>query len=365
MKSESKNKRILVYGMSDNPGGIETYLLSIAERLINYGINFDYVTDFKSIAHEKRIKAMGSKIFFIPAKSSGLLKQWKELYNILKTHPEYHTLYVNALDAGAVLTCIVPFFLKKNIVFHSHNGSTDKIKLHKICRPLLRIVCTQYIACSKQAGKYMFGKNKNNIFIMPNAIDFSPFVFDEKTREKKRKELQLGHVKVICHVGRLSLQKNPFRLIDIFDELVRKEPNAVLLSVGIGELDQEVRAYAAMKASKKKIRFLGRRNDIAEILMASDVFLMPSFYEGLPIAVLEAEASGIACVLSDCIPKEVNINETAQFVSLDEPNGEWVNALLSGLRMPRKRDTTAIDQSMFNARNISQYDEKLAKILRS
>ena len=365
MKSERKNERILVYGMTDNPGGIETYLLSIAERLINYGINFDYVTDFKTIAYEEKIKSMGSKVFFISAKSNSLIRQWRELYYIIKKHPEYHTFYVNAVDAGAALTCLIPFFLRKKVVFHSHNDFTEKMRLHRICRPLLKIVCEQFVACSYQAGRYMFGKNRKNIFIMPNAIDFTSFVFDEKKRRQKRKELHLNGKKVVCHVGRLYLSKNPFRLVDIFDELSKKEPNVILLSVGTGDLDREVKSYAAKKSSAEKIQFLGRRTDVAEILMASDVFVMPSLYEGFGIAALEAEASGIACVLSDCIPKEVNINETAQFVSLDEPNSEWVNALLSGIRMPRKRDTTAIDQSMFNARNISQYDEKLAKILRS
>lgn len=356
-------ERILVYGMTDNPGGIETYLMNTASRMSEYGIVFDYVTDFKTIAYKGKIESMQSKIFFIPAKSQGLLQQWKKFYTILKKHPEYHTVYVNALDAGAALTCIVPFFMGRKIVFHSHNGSTDKMRLHRICRPLLKMICKNYVACSSQAGEHMFGKTRREIFIMPNAIDFEKYKYDERTRQRKREELHVQQSKVICHVGRLSMQKNPYRLIDIFDIVAEKVPEAVLLSVGSGELEDEVKAYAASKKCSDRIYFLGSRKDVPDILMASDVFILPSLYEGLSIAALEAQVTGIPCIFSNVLSREVDINGYVHFISLRRNNDQWAAAVCEALKEPRHWDLTEIDGSLYNIRNIQKYDRKLVKIL--
>lgn len=358
-------ERILVYGMTDNPGGIETYLMNTASRMSEYGIVFDYVTDFKTIAYKDKAESMGSKIFYIPAKSQGMMKQWKKFYKILKQHPQYHTIYVNALDAGAALTCIVPFLMGRKIVFHSHNGSTDKMKLHKICRPLLNFICRNYVACSNQAGAYMFGKTRKNIFIMPNAIDFEKYKYDEQIRRQKREELHIEEVKVICHVGRLSMQKNPYRLIDIFDIVAQKVPEAVLLSVGSGELEDEVKAYAASKKCSDRIYFLGSRKDVPDILMASDVFVMPSLYEGLSIAALEAQVTGIPCIFSNVLSREVDINGYVHFISLKRTDEQWAAAVCEALKEPRHTDLTEIQGSLYNIRNIQKYDRELVKILQA
>ena len=169
----SEKQRVLVYGMSDNPGGIETYLRNLTKELAPE-IVLDFVTDFPGVAYEEELKSYGSRIYYIGAKSQGLLKQWKKFRKLLREHPEYQTVYGNILNAGAVFTLIIPWIHRRKIVIHSHNGAADNERLHKICRPFLNGIAKQFVACSKLAGSFMFGQRimeHKDVLIMPNAIE--------------------------------------------------------------------------------------------------------------------------------------------------------------------------------------------------
>ena len=115
-------KRILVYGMTNNPGGIESYLLFMMDKLLGYNIQMDFISDFPTIAYEKELISKGARIYHIPAKGKNLIKHWKEFSKVLKEHPEYETVYFNVLDAGAVFTALAPRLKGRNIIVHSHNG---------------------------------------------------------------------------------------------------------------------------------------------------------------------------------------------------------------------------------------------------
>ena len=332
--------RILVYGMTDNLGGIETYLINQARMLDAEKAVFDFVTDFKTMAYSKEAAALGSKIYYIPAKKNGVFAQWKAFAKILREHKEYRTVYFNILDAGAAITMFIPWLFGRTIVTHSHNNDTDKRRLHRLCRPFLNFFTKERFACSPSAAMYMFGRRRTTV--IPNAIDAKRFKFNADTRAKKREELDVSCRFVICHIGRLSLQKNPKGLIDIFDALYKTDKSAVLLSIGDGEMAEEVQNYANGKPSAEAIRFLGRRGDVAEILQAADVFLFPSFYEGLGIVALEAQAAGLPCVLSDVIPKEVSVTDNVFYISLNEPIDKWVDLILSLKNFDRSSNQSRI-----------------------
>ena len=358
---KDKIKRILVYGMSHNPGGIETYLINTAKRL-NGKVIFDYICDFKDIAHKDVISDMGSRIFFIPPKGKMLFSHMKAFYDILKKHPEYDTVYINVLDAGATITEFVPWVMKKRIITHSHNGSTDKLRLHRICKPLLNLFTTGKVACSRLAASYMF-KNGDDALIIPNAIDTKRFIYSDLLRNKKREELKLGTQPVICHIGRLSHQKNPFRMLDIFKKVLEKNKEAVLISVGTGELEQEIHSYAHNIGVQNNILFLGKRSDIPEILGASDVFFLPSLYEGLPIVGIEAQAAGLPCVFSDSITDEVAICKNVKFLSLQENDNVWAETLLNYAILPKTDTRSQIIAAGYDVNNCSKYDTLLLNLL--
>lgn len=358
-------KRVLVYGMTNNPGGIESYLLGMALKIKKYGIQFDFVSDFDSMAYADELKKNGSRLYFIPAKGKKLFQHLGAMRRLLKDHPEYKTVYFNILDAGAAVTIVVPWLMGRKIVVHSHNGSTEKVRLHKICRPFLNWMTDQRVSCSNLAAEYMFGKrqtDKNEVVIVPNAIQAVRYYFDSDTRDIYRKRMKLEDKFVICHVGRMTEQKNPFRLIDIFDLLCECEPKSELLYVGTGELEEQVKKYAGQKSCVDKIRFLGIRSDVAEIMQASDVFLLPSLYEGLPIVAIEAQASGLPIVLSDSITCETDITGHLQFVDLKENDHIWAEALLKYKNFERMDCRAEISNSGYDL-STSENDKLLVKCL--
>lgn len=360
-------KRILVYGMTDNPGGIETYLMNVMQKLAEHNVKFDFICDFPSVAYAELIAKYDSKVYFIPAKSKGLLKHWNELYKVLKQHKEYRTVYFNILDAGAVFTMVIPWILRRKIVTHSHNGETDKKKLHKYCRPVLTLMTNQYLTCSEIASKFMFGSNKkiqDKVIKIPNAIDIEKYKYDEDIRILKRKELNISEEQlVIGHIGRMSIQKNPLGMLDIFKETLKKDKRVVLLSVGTGELQAEVREYASRIGVEEQVKFLGKRADVEDLLQVMDVFFLPSFYEGLPIVALEAQAAGLSCVLSNNITNEVDITGNVSFIDIDAPYEEWANELLKHAKLERNNVKEIWKTSEYNLENFEYEIKKIEKCL--
>lgn len=359
-------KKVLVYGMTSNPGGIESYLMNFVGYTADENLQLDFVTDFPYIAYEHDIRSFGSEIYYISRKGGNLFKHWKDFYRILVLHPEYECVYFNALDAGVALTAVIPWILRRKIVVHSHNSQTEKDMLHKICRPFLKLFSDERIACSEVAAKFMFGNlnsKKSNILIVPNAIDVEKYKFCASVREKVRKSMGMYDKLVICHVGRLSEQKNPLRVLEIFRAVLKLEQEAILLSVGTGEMEEQVRNYAQMLGIADQVMFLGARNDVDKLLQAADVFLLPSKYEGLPIVALEAQVSGLPCILSDSISSEVNISNEVFFVSLNETDEKWAQTIVSYVGKKRFDSTKEFKDTGYDKRYISSQTKELIAIL--
>lgn len=358
-------EKVLVYGMTDNPGGIERYLLNVFNQLNGKGILFDFVTDFNSVAYADELKEKGARIYRIPAKGRSLIAQWLCFWKLLRQHPEYKTVYFNILDAGAALTMLIPWLNRRKIVVHSHNGSTEKVRLHKMCKPLLNLFSAKYIACSERAAEYMYGKRKvreKKVFIVPNAIDLEEFDYNEKVRQKVRQHLGWNDKLIICHVGRLSLQKNPIGLLDIFKEINKKMPQAYLVSVGTGEMEEEVKQYAAEIGLQEKACFLGIRKDISRLLQAADIFILPSYYEGLPIVVLEAQASGLLCMVSDAVTREVDVTGNVYFLPVQNRKA-WAERVESCNNYCRSSQKEKMKRAGYDINSFEETGEKLKEYL--
>ncbi len=358
----SEKQRILVYGMSDNPGGIETYLRNLTKELAPEIIP-DFVTDFSGVAYEEELRNYGSRIYYIGAKSQGLFRQWKKFRKLLREHPEYRTVYGNILNAGTVFTLIIPWIYRRKIVIHSHNGAADNEKIHKLCRPFLNGITKEFVACSKLAGNFMFGQkvmNHTDVLIMPNAIEAETYEYNPDIREEVRKELELKDKFVICHVGRIAHQKNPKGVIDIFGSCLEEEKDCVLLYIGTGELEKEIKNYAKEKGIADKVKFLGVRKDVQRLMQAADCFLLPSFYEGLPIVAVEAQAAGLPCFLSDQISEETKLTELVEFLKLGDTR-LWRNAILESRGKERKSRLQEIIGAGYDLNHHEKKIEQLKK----
>ncbi len=316
-------KRILVYGMTDNRGGIESYIMNVYRHIDKNKIIFDFVTDFDFMAYSEEVESCGSKIYKIPAKSKQPVGQIIEFFKLLKNHPEYDTVYFNILNAGAAYSMIIPKLFHKKIIVHCHNNFDDNMKLHNLFKPIVNRFAYKKIACSKLAAEYMFD-NSDDVTIVNNVIDIKPFAFDEVKRNEIRSNLKIDNKKVVIHVGRMAPQKNPFFLLDIIKEMCMIDSDIVLMYVGTGSLEQEVEQYAKNIGIYDNVIFLGMRDDVADLLNAADCFLLPSKYEGFGIVLLEAQTNGLMCFTSkDVVPFETNINGLVNFIDLNQSPYNW------------------------------------------
>ena len=238
-------------------------------------------------------------------------------------------------------------------IAHSHNTSIDKdfkYLLKQYFRSRITTVATDYCTCGQEAGKFLFG-NKDFAFI-PNAIEVDKFLYDKDLRNKKRAELGIKDEFVVGHVGRISYQKNHKLLIEIFNSLLKLERNALLILVGVGEKEEEIKKQIHELGLDSKVKFLGNRSDVNELYQAMDVFVMPSFFEGVPVVGIEAQFSDLPCIFSDRVPKEVKFNSKTQFVKLEAALDEWVKSIERTKNIERNSNAKDLQNS--------QYDIKVA-----
>jgi glycosyltransferase involved in cell wall biosynthesis len=277
---------------------------------------------------------MGARYFVIPPYQKlpqhmkALIKHFKENhYDIV--HSGMNTLSVFSLCAAWIAK--VPIRINHN---HStaSKGETKRNILKYILRPFAKIFATDYCACSRYAGEWLFGKRamrKSKVTIFNNAIDLNKFKFDQQVREEVRKELNIEDKFVVGHIGRFCYQKNHEFLIDIFEEVHKRRSNAVLLLVGIGELTDDIKKKVHDKGLADFVIFLGRRTDANRLYQAMDVFVLPSHYEGLPVVGVEAQAVGLPCILSTSMTTETKMTSNAVTIGLDEPAAVWADEILS------------------------------------
>ena len=171
--------------------------------------------------------------------------------------------------------------------------------------------------------------------IINNAIDVAAYTYDPTKREEMRRQLDLTDELAIGHVGRFNPQKNHPFLLDIFAALLKKEPDAVLLLAGGGEGMPKIQAKAQELGIAERVRFLGVRSDVADLMQAMDVFVFPSLYEGLGIALVEAQAAGLPCVVSDTIPHEAYLTDLVDSEKLSAPEEKWAEKILTMRAVPR------------------------------
>lgn len=330
---EDKRKRILVYGMSDNPGGMESYILYMMRHIDLNKYHFDMLTVFPKVAYVDELCSMGSSIYYADSFSRHPFRHISKVRKIMKN---YDALYMNILDAGSFGTALAAKLAGKKVAVHSHNSDTDRPLLHKVSRPILNCLTDERYACSEIAGEHMFGQRSYKV--IENCIDKQKFQFNRDKRIEYRKRLNIEDSFVICHVGRITKQKNPYGIINIFKEVKEKRRDAVLLYVGNGDMRQEIEAYIhklneenSELCLENSIRLLGVRDDVENIMSASDIFILPSIYEGFGIVAIEAQTNGLYCLLSDAVPRQVQIKREVVFLPIEEIK-QWSNLIINAVK---------------------------------
>lgn len=343
-------KKVLVYGMTENPGGIEAYLMNYYKRISPARIHFDFVTCDNRIAFEKDIKEQGGKIFFIPARRENLIKHMKELRKIAACG--YDVVYFNLLSASEFFSVVSVKGIKGvTIVVHSHNNYVKTIKRHLVLRQFLNLVADRRLACSKEAAQFMFGRHWEDAIIINNAIDVKKYIFNSNVRNRIREENNIGDSFLVGHVGRLCYQKNTLFLLDIFDEIHKQFPNSKLVIIGEGEDRQQILERISELSLDQYIIMTGAIKNVNEWMQAMDVFVLPSRFEGLPVVSIEAQAAGLHCVCSDRFSKACDVTGNIEFISLRETPKEWANHILARRNDFREDTYQKVTNSGYNIEN--------------
>ena len=336
-------KRLLCIVGSLNAGGAETFLMKIYRSLDREKYQMDFcVANSEKGVYEDEIRSMGGKVFVIPCKSDGFRPFRKALYNVVKNEGYKNVLRITSNTAGFVDLKIAKEAGAQRCIARSSNSSDgDSIKaklINEVCRVLYLKYVDEMVAPSDLAAKYTFGKKavqEGKVHKLNNAVDLNIFLYSEDGRRKIREEFGLGKSLVVGHIGRFMSQKNHKFLLEVFSE-IKKKTDAKLLLVGKGELEAQIRDQAKALDIDKHIVFTGLRQDVPDLLSAMDVMAFPSLYEGMPNTVIEAQATGLPCLISDSITREANITGLVKYESLSASALKWAEDVQSMVGKKRK-----------------------------
>lgn len=337
--------RVLHVIGSMNRGGAETMIMNLYRHIDRSKVQFDFVENSsESAAFDEEILSLGGQIFRCPHYNGKnhftYVKWWNDFF---KAHPKKYSIVHGHLGSTAAIYLSIAKKYGAYAIAHSHNTNAEKSLqqwIFNVYSYPTRYIADEFFICSKEAGIDRFGKkiieNPNKCIMINNAVNVSNYVYNPETREKTRQRLCLNSMIVIGHVGRFNPQKNHPFLLEIFAALLQTEPNAVLLLVGGGEDMPKIQARARALGIADHVRFLGVRSDVADLMQAMDVFVFPSLYEGLPVTMVEAQAAGLPCVISDKVPPECILTEgLVEIEPLSAAPEAWAQTILARRGTPR------------------------------
>lgn len=328
---DQKPMRILHVLGTLNRGGAESRIMDLYRNMDRTKVQFDFLIHTKEICHfEEDVGNMGGRIFRVPRfRLYNYFKYCKSLKSLFSIHNDFRAVHGHMTSTASIY---LPIAKKKGIpltIAHARSAGVDKgIKgiITKLIRYRLQYKTDFCFACATIAGEAVFGKKavmQNKVIIWPNTIMADKFRFNDLIRKKMRTELGINEKFVIGHVGRFHPLKNHEFLLDVFKDLCSIKTNCYLLLLGDGELRQKCEKKVKQLGIGDKVLFLGNQSDPENYYQAMDFLLFPSIYEGMPGTVIEAQASGLPCLVSDTVTQEVKYSNLVTFKSLKDSKEEW------------------------------------------
>lgn len=330
-----KPLRVLHAVVNMNRGGAETMMMNLYRHIDRSVVQFDFLTG-KPGEFDDEIRSLGGVVHRVPYISeAGPLGYLRGLDRFFAANRQYRVIHAH-MDrmSGFVLRAARRAGIPVRIA-HSHNTSSEggaAAKLFKrIAGSFIEPNASARFACSERAAEWLFRGKAGESRILKNGIDCAQYAFDARKRRAAREELGLAEGQLaVGHVGRFNRQKNHMFLLDIFGEVIRRRPDAVLLLCGDGTLREETARRADALGIAGSVRFLGVRPDVHRLLQAMDVLAFPSLHEGLPVTLVEAQAAGLPCIVSDAVTAETDLGlGLLRFISLKRPAGDWAEHVIA------------------------------------
>ncbi len=337
--AENTPLRVLVLDTVMDRGGAETMMMNYLRHFDRSKVTYDFLVnrDYRA-AYEDEIEALGGHIYrMCPMYPQYFARYKREFRAFLKQHPEYRIIHSNLEERSYFPLRVAAEQGVLVRIAHAHNRPVG-FNLKSIFREYFRMRLPKYVthmfACGTEAGDWLFGENnRGRVIQQRNAIDTSAYRYDSAIAKQVREEFGVTdpNTFVLGHVGRFFPQKNHVFLIDIFAQVHKQHPNSVLWLVGGGELNDELKNQIKAKVKElgltDAVKFLGVRSDVNRLVQGMDSFVLPSLYEGLPVTMIEAQASGLPCTISDRVPKQCDVTGNVQVIGLDDSPSQWAKKI--------------------------------------
>lgn len=309
-------------------GGLTTVMMNYYREINKTEFFIDFASKNEDVSGTliNELKLNGSQFYDLGDRRKNPAQYFGRLWRVFKIK-KYDVVHINAnsATASAELAIAKMHGVPKRII-HIHNSTGNYIRLHYLIRPIFCSLYTDAIACSGKSGKWAFENRK--FIVLNNAIDTKKFAFNVDNRQKLRQKLRISDdCFVVGHSGKINQQKNHNFLIDIFDKYHKKDKNSILLLAGDGELRDQIEDKVKAYHLENAVIFLGMIPDVYRYLSVMDCMVFPSLWEGLPLSLIEAQANGLKCVVSDKVTKEANVTKKEKYLSLDDGINVWVECM--------------------------------------
>lgn len=355
-------KRVLICGFTENLGGMESYVMEIYRHCNRNKLQFDFLNFHTfEIACEQEIKELGGSIYYVPMKSADMKMHYKALEEVF-SKTDYAGVYYQCNNKLVSLD-VFKYAKKHGVpkrVMHSHNSTQKKNSiLHQIREKAVQLrmdtYITDYFACSEEAGKWMFGKRPFRV--IKNSVDTGIFYYNKNTRQCIRAEHQLDEKLVVGTVGRLVEAKNPEFMLEIFDRLQERNKDTIFLHVGEGVLRDRMIEKRDAYQWKDKYLLVGAKKNVADYMNAIDIFVLPSIHEGFPIVLVEAQATGLPCVVADNVTRTCDLTGNMEFLPIHDSAELWADKILELALQTRKSETEKIREKGYDIVKVSKQIE--------
>lgn len=345
--------RILHVFAALDSGGVSNFVMNLYRAVDIEKIQFDFaMTSGKKALYDNEVLSRGGRIFYFNTSKS----VQENIHEILKENSfdvvHSHVFFYSGLVLFEAKRARVPIRIA-----HAHNAHTGesrslfRLAYEQVMRALIRRYASLLLGCSEKACRYVFGENilsDVRVAVLPDGIDCDRFAFQSGVREQVRKAYGLDGKYVVGHVGHFNAAKNHEKILSVFSEICRRRADAALLLVGDGEMEGDIRKCVQLLGLNEKVVFAGAHRDVERFYQAMDVFLFPSRYEGFGMAMIEAQAGGLACLASDVVTQETQMSEAVQYLPLEENSSVWADVLLN---LPSRSTNLAL-----NKINVQKYD---------
>jgi glycosyltransferase involved in cell wall biosynthesis len=310
-----------IVGVMD-PGGMENFIMNLYEKMDKDKIQFDFVVHMRrDNDYVELIRQMGGKVYELPQLTKHPLRNLKAIYHIVKAN-NYPIVIRHASNALIAPQLLVAKMGGAYTICHSHNETDPNKFLQKLGRVLMQLSVNDRFACSEKAGKWMFGNKPYKV--IHNAIDIDKFEYSPDKAKTIIEEFKLQGKHIYGNIANFRESKNHLFLMEIYKEILKIDSEAIFFCLGEGNLRSMVEEKIKSLGLEDKVILTGVRFDVENFMSCFDVLIFPSLFEGLPLTLIEAQASGLPCLISDTITKDVVVtNGLINYESINKSANIW------------------------------------------